>query len=90
MTPVGFEPTISTGERSYTYALDRATTGTDELQLVNCIPQSQAACGSLRRGRQAWFESIKMSVTHGQAGGQSITRHNELAKLAPITNFTLD
>ena len=29
MAPVGFEPTISAGERSQTYALDRAATGTD-------------------------------------------------------------
>ena len=28
MTPVGFEPTISAGERPKTYALDRAATGT--------------------------------------------------------------
>ena len=28
MLPVGFEPTISAGERPYTYALDRAATGT--------------------------------------------------------------
>ena len=28
MPPVGFEPTISTGERPQTYALDRADTGT--------------------------------------------------------------
>jgi len=28
MPPVGFEPTISTGERPQTYALDRANTGT--------------------------------------------------------------
>ena len=28
MPPVGFEPTISTGERRQTYALDRAATGT--------------------------------------------------------------
>ena len=28
MTPVGFETTISTGERPQTYALDRAATGT--------------------------------------------------------------
>ena len=28
MPPVGFEPTISTGERPMTYALDRAATGT--------------------------------------------------------------
>ena len=28
MPPVGFEPTISEGERPQTYALDRADTGT--------------------------------------------------------------
>ena len=28
MPPVGFEPTISLGERPQTYALDRAATGT--------------------------------------------------------------
>ena len=30
MPPVGFEPTISAGERSQTYALDRAATGTGQ------------------------------------------------------------
>ena len=28
MPPVGFEPTVSSGERPKTYALDRAATGT--------------------------------------------------------------
>ena len=28
MPPVGFEPTISAGDRPQTYALDRAATGT--------------------------------------------------------------
>ena len=28
MPPVGFEPTISAGERPQTYALDRTATGT--------------------------------------------------------------
>ena len=31
MLPVGFEPTISAGERPQTYALDRAATGTGTL-----------------------------------------------------------
>ena len=36
MPPVGFEPTISTGERPQTYALDRAATGTGnkDLQII--------------------------------------------------------
>jgi hypothetical protein len=28
MLPLGFEPTIAAGERPYTYAVDRAATGT--------------------------------------------------------------
>ena len=34
MSPVGFEPTISAGERPQTYALDRAATGTGETYSV--------------------------------------------------------
>ena len=40
MPPVGFEPTISAGERPQTYALDRAATGTGKRQdnkLENCL-----------------------------------------------------
>ena len=40
MPPVGFEPTISAGERPQTYALDRAATGTgirNELDYINYI-----------------------------------------------------
>jgi len=33
MPPVGYEPTISAGERRQTYALDRAATGTGTYQL---------------------------------------------------------
>jgi len=33
MPPVGFEPTISAGERPQTYALDRAPTGTGKLEI---------------------------------------------------------
>ena len=32
MAPVGFEPTISAGERPKTYALDRTATGTGVLR----------------------------------------------------------
>ena len=35
MPPVGFEPTISAGERPKTYALDRAATGTGESVIAN-------------------------------------------------------
>ena len=36
MPPLGFEPTISAGERPQTYALDRAATGTDIVILL-CV-----------------------------------------------------
>jgi len=34
MPPVGFEPTISAGERPKTYPLDRVATGTGSLQTL--------------------------------------------------------
>ena len=34
MPPVGFEPTISAGERPQTYALDRAATGTGYVLII--------------------------------------------------------
>jgi len=41
MPPVGFEPTISAGERPKTYALDRAVTGTGAMRMC-CIISSVA------------------------------------------------
>ena len=37
MPPVGFEPTISAGERPQTYALDRAATGTGKIPVILVI-----------------------------------------------------
>jgi len=44
MPAVGFEPTISAGERSQTYALDRASTATGAtlLQIQNKILEKEA------------------------------------------------
>ena len=39
MLQVGFEPTISAGERPQTYALDRAATGTGSNCICICINQ---------------------------------------------------
>ena len=36
MPPVGFEPTISAGERPQTYVLDRAATGTGRHLIYRC------------------------------------------------------
>ena len=37
MSPVGFEPTVSVGERPQTYALDRAATGTGYVCVCVCV-----------------------------------------------------
>ena len=53
MPPVGFEPTISVGERPQTYALDRAATGTGiSGKIIKEMPDSvasEAPCISRKR-----------------------------------------
>ena len=50
MPPVGFEPTISAGERPYTHALDRAATGTgDCLQVALKNKKGRDLCLALVR-----------------------------------------
>jgi len=45
MLPVGFEPTISAGERPQTYALDRAATGTGTvLHVQSCYFRTSRKC----------------------------------------------
>ena len=45
MPPVGFEPTISEGERPQTYALDRAATGTGVRSVTqSCTPPGRTVC----------------------------------------------
>ena len=39
MPPVGFEPTISAGERPQTYALDRAATRNGDCSFLSCYKQ---------------------------------------------------
>ena len=46
MPPVGFEPTVSAGERPQTYALDRAATGTGDQD--NAIIQKKKDNSSLQ------------------------------------------
>ena len=49
MPPVGFEPTISAGERPQTYALDRAATGTG-FYVINLIHNHTSLKISLHEG----------------------------------------
>ena len=46
MPPVGFEPTISAGERPQTYALDRAATKTSKLAFLEKIKVSYLCLSS--------------------------------------------
>jgi len=50
MLPVGFEPTISVGERSQTYVLDGAATGTG-VSVVSLRSSRQLMCENLGNGR---------------------------------------
>ena len=43
MLPVGFEPTVSAGERSQTYPLERAATGTGTPSINDVILQMETA-----------------------------------------------
>ena len=44
MPPVGFEPTISAGERPKTYGLDRAATGTGKIQRLSALFNDAVSC----------------------------------------------
>ena len=74
MPPVGFESTISTGERPYTYTLDRTATGTGSYQYLHflfwgslwilvCIPfTNRSLCIDMSRETAAY----KHTHTHTQ------------------------
>jgi hypothetical protein len=53
MPPVGFEPTISAGERPQTYALDRAATGTGPVVLYCSIKRVQV-CAWVSDTNASW------------------------------------
>ena len=50
MPPVGFELTISAGERPQTYALDRAATGNGTLLLLRTFHSSRSPIGDVKTG----------------------------------------
>ena len=72
MPPVGFEPTISAGERPQTYALDRAATGTGHyVEILYRIPPKavkkyekywRKSCTSLCKAWLATTETIFMNL----------------------------
>ena len=66
MTPMGFEPTISAGERSQTYALDRAAKKYDNIQIkiqkykYFCVYWSDVGFSSLKLS--GWTEGVECGV----------------------------
>jgi hypothetical protein len=54
MPPVGFEPTISAGERPKTYALDRTPTGTGVYCWMKLFNRTETARRSLINGWDDW------------------------------------
>jgi len=63
MTPVGFEPTISAGERPQTYALDRAATGTGNMAPIRYPITLQHSDHTTYKLFWCWFGGSLMSVT---------------------------
>jgi len=54
MPPVGFEPTISAGERPQTYALDRAATGTGRIKRQQVLNQRWLKISALQMTAFWW------------------------------------
>ena len=74
MPPVGFEPTISAGERPQTHALDRAATGTGTLLVlfVVCFPGVATHCGCIFHSPVAGFSLLVFEVSWSH----TTTRHS--------------
>ena len=70
MPPVGFEPTISAGERPQTYALDRAATGTGDIGGIThrYFNKTSLSFGILGRNftlNFQWFKHKLIYLTQG-------------------------
>ena len=74
MPPVGFEPTISAGERPQTYALDRAATGTDVSLVITYknstfFPQKiYIICACLRKNNEVFPVQVSPTGFYNRGG----------------------
>ena len=67
MTPVGFEPTISAGERPKTSVLDRAATGTGKNAILKEIILDQRCLGRVQQSQhQATGHEMEPHLLYGQ------------------------
>ena len=87
MPPVGFEPTISAGERPKTYALDRAATGTGNFiyyyriktnQEINYILKRHNIIGFIKKQRLNWSGHVERMAEDNNV--QKIKRWKPMSK----------
>jgi len=78
MPPVGFEPTISVGERPQTYALDRAATGSGIIITIIIIIVIVIIIN--------WYEHVPKSVETGQGGNVTILWNQQVQTDRTIPN----
>ena len=58
MPPVGFEPTISAGERPHTYALDRAASGTGQCRYLTELKISPVV-KKVQKYKNKWVQHVR-------------------------------
>ena len=84
---VGFEPTISTGERPKTYALDRAATGTGRLYVVNKI-ENQAM--KMLAHRSTFLETLVFTHQTVEEHDMKFRRPEDLINFCSRMTFLKD
>ena len=70
MPPVGFEPTISAGQRPQTYALDRAATLNKEEAIARVGPQDQRP----KKKKIHFAQKVKTEVCYSKSVRRSMPR----------------
>ena len=88
MPPLGFEPTISAGERPQTYALDRAATGTGQIKNNNVnYEQKQRGNGPIQIGFSLQLPQTRciiiISISANLKGGHPLVYRQLFNVLVP-------
>ena len=82
MPPVGFEPTISAGERPKTYALDRAATWIGVLRLYDMIYLLTAI--GLSPGGRSTVHIYTQKIHRTIQNKQYIEQHNNFGRVRAV------
>jgi len=84
MPPVGFEPTISAGERPQTYVLDRVATGTGHKGIIQML----FVVTNLDTGLQLYKGQRALRQTEGNTNG-SIKYHKNFLSIAFVIETSI-